>query len=426
MSGYRPADRAAPTRLVDLLRDGDRILLATGPSEPTELIEELLAAADQRGFGLELLQVMTGSRERILSASPRHAVRPIVPGRGRPEHPDRTEVLPMSMMQVLRCIASGELRIDGVLFSGRQLDGHRVNLGICVDVLAEAGKHARFRAVEINAGLPLVPSPSVLDLDSCEYVVRTRRDPLPLPAAPCTPVAAAIGAHIAGLVQDGSAVELGIGRALVGVADALIAEKRSIAVHSGLLSDWTRTLVESGVAERRLPCADPAAASGVNVAKEVVAVGTVAMGSADFYTWLDERSSVELVESRHAHDPNHLAGLGSFVAINAGSRVDCSGQMGAEGDVAARMAVGGLLDFAVAGTYGGLSIVAVESVDSRGRSRIVPRLSTVQLPGSLVTHVVTKYGVARLSARTWSQRMGELIAVAHPDHRAGLRRAMAG
>ncbi len=93
--------------------------------------------------------------------------------------------------------------------------------------------------------------------------------------------------------------------------------------------------------------------------------------------------------SRHAQDPAHLAGLGSFVAVNAASRVDSTGRTGAEDDVSGRMAVGGLLDFAVAGTYGGRSIVTLESVDRHGRSRIVPRLSTVQLPGSLVTHVVT-------------------------------------
>lgn len=413
MSDYPPADRTGPSRLDDLVRDGDRILLATGPSEPTTLIAELLAVAERRELSLQLLQVLPGSREQIMSASPRHSIRPIVPGRGRHGHPEHAEVLPMSMMQLARSIASGDVTIDGVLFSGRLIDGDRVNLGICIDVVELACQTARFRAVEINEALPLVPSPSAIPLARCEYVIRTNTEAMDLPSAVVTPAAAAIGEYVATLVPDGSSMELGIGRSVAGVPDALITVGRSISVHTGLLSDWTQALVENGIADRNLPCTDGAPV-----------VGTVALGSAAFYEWIDEQPSVRLVDSRHAQDPAHLAGLGSFVAINAASRVDCAGQIGDEDGTASRMTVGGLLDFAVAGTYGGRSIVALESVDRQGRSRLVPRLSTVQLPASLVTHVVTEYGIAQISARTWPERAGALIAIAHPDHRAALRRAI--
>lgn len=395
------------------MRDGDRILLATGPSEPTALIEELLAVAERRELSLELLQVLPGSREQIMAASPRHSIRPIVPGSGRHGHPEHAEVLPMSMMQLAASIATGALRIDGVLFSGRLIDDERVNLGLCIDIVEVACESARFRAVEINEALSLIPSSSAIPLQRCDYVIRTRSEPLALASPVSTPAAAAIGEYVATLVPDGSSVELGIGRAVAGVCDALIAAGRSITVHSGMLSDWTQALVENGIAHRVLPCTEGAPV-----------VGTVALGSKAFYEWTDEQPAIRLVDSRHAQDPAHLAGLGSFVAINAASRVDCSGQTGAHQDVSGRMAIGGLLDFAVAGTYGGRSVVALESVDRDGGSRIVPELSNVQLPASLVTHVVTEYGVAQLSARTWPERARELIAIAHPDHRAELRHAM--
>ncbi|MDQ3734057.1 MAG: hypothetical protein M3400_08695 [Actinomycetota bacterium] len=412
MSAYPPADQGGGCGLEGLLRDGDRILLATGPSEPTTLIEELLGVAERRHLSLQLLQVLPGSREQIMAASPRHSIRPIVPGRGAKWHPAHAEVLPMSMMQLARSIASGEMRIDGVLFSGRLIDEARVNLGICIDVVELACDTARFRAVEINEALPLVPSASWIPLERCDYAISTSRAPLAQDKPVTTsPAATAIGEYVATLVPDGSSIELGIGRSVAGVAAALIGHRRSITVHSGLLSDWTQALVENGIADRVLPCTQGAPV-----------VGTVALGSPAFYEWIDEQQSVRLIDSRHAQDPAHLAGLGSFVAINAASRVDCAGQMGAEHGATARMAVGGLLDFAVAGTYGGRSIVALESVDRQGDSRIVPQLSNVQLPASLVTHVVTEYGVAQLGARTWSERKRELIAIAHPDHRAHLRR----
>lgn len=201
-------------------------------------------------------------------------------------------------------------------------------------------------------------------------------------------------------------LQLGIGRALAGVSDALVGKGLALSVHSGLVSDWTRRLVDEGVACRPLPCA-----------KRAPLAAAAAMGSAGFYRWLDRRSSVRL-------DEGHLAGLGGFVAVNSASRVDMSGQVGVPGEVASQRGVGGLLDFAVAGACGGKSIIALESLDRSGRSRIVPTLTAVVLPSPLVTHVVTEYGVAQLANRTWAQRVRQLVSIAHPQHRAELRRAI--
>lgn len=46
----------------------------------------------------------------------------------------------------------------------------------------------------------------------------------------------------------------------------------------------------------------------------------------------------------------------------------------------------------------------------------------VSVSRNLTDMVVTEYGVAKLRARTVKQRVENLIAVAHPDFRAGLRR----
>ena len=47
----------------------------------------------------------------------------------------------------------------------------------------------------------------------------------------------------------------------------------------------------------------------------------------------------------------------------------------------------------------------------------------VSVPREIVDTVVTEHGVARLLGRSVRQRATELIAIAHPDFRAELRRA---
>jgi acyl-CoA hydrolase len=49
----------------------------------------------------------------------------------------------------------------------------------------------------------------------------------------------------------------------------------------------------------------------------------------------------------------------------------------------------------------------------------------VTTPRTFVDYVVTEYGIATLRGKTIRQRAEELIAVAHPDMRAGLRREAA-
>jgi acyl-CoA hydrolase len=51
---------------------------------------------------------------------------------------------------------------------------------------------------------------------------------------------------------------------------------------------------------------------------------------------------------------------------------------------------------------------------------MLPEGAAVTLHRSLVDHVVTEHGVARLRGKTVRERAQELISVAHPDFRAEL------
>jgi acyl-CoA hydrolase len=116
-------------------------------------------------------------------------------------------------------------------------------------------------------------------------------------------------------------------------------------------------------------------------------------------------------------------GLRPFVAINSAMAVDVRGQVGLFKNMPDAYPPGGLLDFAIAGAYGGLSIIALTSQTSDHRSRVVADLGAVHLPGSLVSHVVTEYGVAEVRGRSESERRTALLAIAHPDHGATILEA---
>ena len=117
-----------------------------------------------------------------------------------------------------------------------------------------------------------------------------------------------------------------------------------------------------------------------------------------------------------------------MVAINSAIEVDVTGQVCAD-SIGPRMysGVGGQMDFirGASLSHGGKAIIALPSVTKRGESRIVPFLKKgagVVTTRSHVQYIITEYGVANLYGTTLSQRLEEMVRIAHPDHRENIAR----
>ena len=128
-------------------------------------------------------------------------------------------------------------------------------------------------------------------------------------------------------------------------------------------------------------------------------------------------------------DPRTIAANDNMVAINSAIAVDLTGQIAAESvGPLITSGAGGQLAFAI-GAYlskGGRNIIAIPSTGKGGSiSRITPMLAqgtVVSTPRTLADIVVTEYGIARLKGKTQRERANELIAIAHPDFRAELKK----
>jgi acyl-CoA hydrolase len=405
-------------RLGTLVRDGDRLVVGTGAGEPRTLIRALIEHVLPVRSDVEIIQVALGGDEDLAAVgrSRGHRVRFLAAGpRGmRAVREGAAELFPASMAGFERLVADGHFQVAGLLVAGARAADGRISPGLSFDIVATAARAARFRALECNAALPVLAAQEWLA--DCALVVDT--DEPPATEEPVVPTAAQaeIGRRVAALVPDDAVLELGVGRGLAGVAAALRSRSpASLRVHTGLLTDDVRALVESGVVAGTLPCAPGA-----------YVVGTAIRGSAGFLRWLDGNPQVRLVPSGDAHDVAHLAGFTRFTAVNSAGRIDLLGQIDCPSDDA-MLGGGGLADYATAGALRGGSVIALEARDAKGRSKIVARAAHPQLPGSAVTHVVTEFGTAVLHGATATERAARILQVAHPDDRerlameAGLR-----
>jgi 4-hydroxybutyrate CoA-transferase len=156
-----------------------------------------------------------------------------------------------------------------------------------------------------------------------------------------------------------------------------------------------------------------------------------AMGTRRLFDFVHDNPAVNMESSAFVHDPEVVARLDRFVSINSALEIDLGGQVTAESLGSRQVAgIGGQFDFVLGASRsrGGASIIALPSTGRDGTvSRIVPRLgagAAVTTPRYLTDWVVTEYGAARLRGRGERERAAALIAVAHPDFRGELERAL--
>jgi len=227
----------------------------------------------------------------------------------------------------------------------------------------------------------------------------------------------AIGRNVAGLVEDGATLQVGIG----GIPNATLRylnNHKNLGLHTEMFSDGIIDLVESGVI------------TGVRKKKHRgKLVSSFAVGSQRLYDFMHDNPLIAMLEASYTNDTAVIRTNPKVTAINSAIEIDLTGQVCAD-SIGTRLysGVGGQMDFIRGASLskGGKPIIAMPSVTSRGESKIVPLLKPgagVVTTRAHVHYIVTEYGVANLYGKTLKQSAQALIAIAHPDHQEELERA---
>ncbi len=225
-----------------------------------------------------------------------------------------------------------------------------------------------------------------------------------------------IGRHVAGIVEDGSTLQMGIG-AIPNAVLCSLTNHKDLGIHTEMFSDGLITLVESGV---------------VNGTKKLKHPGKIvagfAMGTRKLYDFIDDNPQVLMLDIAYVNDAAVIRRNPKVAAINSAIEVDLTGQVCADSIGTYQYSgVGGQMDFIRGASLseGGKPIIALPSTTNKGESKIVPWLKQgagVVTTRAHVHYIITEYGVANLYGKNLKQRADALISIAHPDHRESLER----
>ena len=277
---------------------------------------------------------------------------------------------------------------------------------------------AEIVVLEVNDQLPRTHGDTLVHVSEVTWFVEFSQKAPTLPEPQPDEVAMRIGENIAGLVEDGSTIQLGIGE-IPNAAALSLHGKKDLGVHTEMMVDSMMELYELGVITNR--------EKSIHRDKFICAF---AMGSEKLYKWLDNNPSLEFQRGKYVNDPCAMKHNSRMVSINACIMIDFTGQVSSESiGIEQYSGTGGQTDTASAaieGTDGlGKSIIACRSTARGGKiSTIVPVLplgSAVTLHRSHTDYVVTEWGSVRLTGRTVRERTHFLVAIAHPDFRESLQ-----
>jgi acyl-CoA hydrolase len=400
-------------RLAGIVRAGDGVMWGQANAEPLPLTEALMR--DRHAIGRFSVFLGIANTDTC-----------------RPEHADCVQfsaycgaghnrvlakagvldTVPCHYSQFPQMITSGQIKVDVLLLQLAPPDADgRYSLGLAHEYLIAALASARVVIAEVNQQAPWTCGDHYLRNKDIDFILHSSRPPQETAGATPGEVELSIARKVAALIEDGATLQYGIGV----IPEAILAQlgsRRDLGIHSGVIGDQVAQLMREGVITNSRKTID----KGVTIAG-------LMNGSRRIHDYAHRNPAIQFRATSYTHDARVLASIDRLVALNSAIEVDLTGQVNAEVANGVYVgAVGGALDFlrGARASRGGLPIVALPSTAGR-HSRIVARLSgPVSTPRSDAGLIVTEYGVADLRGLSLAQRRKQMLALAHPDHRAAL------
>ncbi len=406
---------------VTRIQPGQRVFIGTGCAAPLSLVRAMTEHAGEL-TDVEIIHLLTfgeapyASREfsssfRVNSLFIGENVRSAV-------NAGLADYTPIFLSEIPRLFRRGEVHLDVALIQVTPPDAEGLcSLGVSVDIVKSASESAELVIAAINPKMPRTHGNSFVSINDLDILVETDEPIIERPAADVTPETRQIAMYIAPLIDDGSTLELGIGR-IPHALMAFLRNKKDLGIHTEMITDRIVDLIKAGVVTGKCKTLDRG---------KVVA--SFCLGSRKLYDFIDDNPTFSFQPTEYVNDPFVICKQHQMVAINVALEVDLTGQVCSD-SIGRRFfsGVGGQVDFARGAirSRGGKSIIALSSTANDGKvSRIVSRLTTgagVVTTRADVHYVATEYGITYLHGKSIQERAIALICIAHPDFRAKLMR----
>ena len=332
----------------------------------------------------------------------------------------RSDYVPVHLSEIPSLFTDRIIPLDIAFVHLSPPDEHGfMSFGVECAASKAAAESATIVVAQVNDCMPRTLGDAFIHFSKVHKVVECSEPLITLKEGGSSELEQKIAAHIAGLVEDGSTLQLGIG----GIPDAVLSlldGKKDLGIHTEMVSDGVVKAIDRGIITNQKKTLH---------AGKVIA--TFVLGSEKLYQYVHNNPLFELHPCSYTNNPFVIAQNVKMAAINSAIEVDITGQVCSD-SIGSRIysGFGGQVDFIRGAGYskGGKPIIALPATAKNGEmSRIVTQLKPgagVVTTRADVHYVVTEFGVASLHGKNLRQRAEALIAIAHPKFHQELERAL--
>jgi acyl-CoA hydrolase len=414
-----PVEYASPEQALAVIKSNQRVFIHGSAHTPTYLLKRLAAEA-HRLQHVEIVSISVYGdlfidkpefknsfhlNSLFVSASLRKAV-----------NDGYADYVPVFLSEIPILFEQNILPIDVAIVHVSLPDAHGYcSLGVSVDIAKSAVNSAKHIIAQVNPNVPRTHGDGMIHCSRftsivyCEDELHTANF-----AEKCGPETEKIGEIVAGLIDDKSTLQMGIGA----IPDAVLSclhNHKDLGVHTEMCSDGIIDLFEKDVINNKYKKIHPGKT-----------VSSFALGSKKLYDYINDNPAFAFLVINYVNDPHVIRRNKKMIAINSAIEIDITGQVCSDSIGTYQFSgVGGQMDFmrGAALSEGGKPIIAIPSRTAKGVARIVPVLKPgagVVTTRAHVHYVITEYGVAYLYGKNLRQRAKALINIAHPDDREAL------
>ncbi|TFH29689.1 MAG: acetyl-CoA hydrolase/transferase family protein [Promethearchaeota archaeon] len=408
--------------LVDIIKPGYRIFLGTGCSESLIFSQELIRKK-YRWFDCTLVHLLTLSDFEYFSEDTpthfRHNTLSIIGSDQirKAVNSGKSDFIPIKSSEIPRMLRTRMIPIDVAILQVTPPDKYGYcSLGINVDINKTVAKTAKILILQVNPNMPYTCGNSHIKFSEADYFLEKKTPLLEYTIPEISTesdqiIQTKIGNFLTRLIEDGSTLNVGIGK-LPPLMWQFLAEKKNLAIYSEalVLSDTLLEMIQKGI----INCKN-------NTYPNILA--SFALGKKHHYEFLDRNPMFEFQPTEFLNNIINIAKNYKLCSIYSAMAVDLTGQITNDLPNKFYSGIGGEHDF-IQGTalskHGKTIIILPSTAKNESISRIAPTVSRSSIPASDVHYIITEWGIARLGGKNIRERALQLINIAHPKFRKTL------
>src|SRR5277367_1100795 len=269
------------------------IVMHSGCAEPRLLARQLANHAHEV-LGTRLITLMTMGDAPYLDADRASYldIQTFFPGRAIRSAFNAGLVRPLRypLSAIPALFTRRAIQVDAIFLqvSPPDVTGH-VSLGVSLDYMREVIDQTPVILAEINPQMPHTSGRTRVHVSQIDWFVDAEGGPQQVAPGTGDPIDDLIARNVAGIVRDGAVLQIGMG-ALPDRVLSKLGHAKHLGLHSGIVTDTVRPLIESGVID--------------NTTKQAhagVSITTMAAGTQSFYDFLHRNAAIEFHGCAYTH-----------------------------------------------------------------------------------------------------------------------------